>query len=487
MKKYAIICLIFFGCLISTSCDKQLEDIKPLELSFLGYAVEGKTNGSGEIAINTKFNQTAAKYILKLQNENQQPVEGMNVVYFEHNDKSVFFFKDDQGVYQSSFLYGTKEELERKYGTHSGSNARMGETQREEGVVLTTISLLVTIGTIAYSEIKIAYKAYKINKFAITDIVEEGDDYKVYCKDFNQLAELISARTGIKLEVSSIVISFIMGSSKPTLVNFVFGVGLSGTQEIRNALLEQAIEVWGLTADELINRPIAVKMFFHDQTESFSNVKNLFAFYEIDINNVRCAKYIADVPEEVNDFINVDVLNVLQEKGLTIHKGIYPPDMTGSYLGNSLTNYETGNKYINYIYKFLNQTASNEVEVIVNSVSGDIVDIGSGIGSFISGNNKGFSIYSEVNQTVTEGDHKVYIKSANIYSGLKNSTGISDFQNGFIILEKQNDIYNNYMNVGEVRIIFESDNFLEKVADVNSGRKSEEKALVKRASVFSNE
>ena len=51
----------------------------------------------------------------------------------------------------------------------------------------------------------------------------------------------------------------------------------------------------------------------------------------------------------------------------------------------------------------------------------------------------------------------IFIKTADIYSGKLTPDGIMDFQNGFIILQKEDDWYDRFLNVGDSRVVFEAD------------------------------
>jgi hypothetical protein len=212
--------------------------------------------------------------------------------------------------------------------------------------------------------------------------------------------------------------------------------------------------------DQLLNRRIAVKVYPFDKDENFSNIKNLFELYEIDLDNPICENYVNDVPYQVNKIINQNIINDFESQGMIIHKGLLPPDITGNYFFNDLTNMETGNKYMDYSYQFFNQGDDFSIELKYASKSSDAI----GKGAFISGDVTTFSIYCEMEDFINDDGTVVYVKSLDIYSGEISSEGIRNYQNGFFIVEKENDLNNRFMNVGDSRLVFEADGLAEKVS-----------------------
>jgi hypothetical protein len=169
---------------------------------------------------------------------------------------------------------------------------------------------------------------------------------------------------------------------------------------------------------------------------------------------------IDGVPGGVNDFLSNSDIEKLENSGLLVYTGVNPPNITGNYYCNSWENFNTGVSYINYTYQFYNQT--NDLKVSVKSAGGNSTS--EGFGAFLSGSGDNFTVYCEVN-TINDRGHIVKLKTADIYSGKITTAGISNFQKGFIILEKENDINNEFMNVGETRVVYESDGLAEKVND----------------------
>ncbi len=424
-------------------------------LTYQNQIVEGSTNSEGKILVKSSSADTELSFDITVVDAAGNPVESIDVTYNQINENSIIFIKDPLNRYSSAFLYGPPIDIDKIAGITDSDKS--GSKYESKSLIL-TIGLLITVGTIAAAEISIIKNAYVIQKFYITDAVLADKDYILYCKNFGEIAELIKARTGIVLDATSIVISFI-GAGNPTAVELSKDILMEGAEMVRDKLLNLAIDIWGKTLDEVVNRRVAVKVFPFDRDENFANIKNLYALYEIDFNNSICDDYINDVPFKVNDIITQEILTTLEDQGLVIHKGFTPPNVTGNYFVNDLENIENGDQYIDYSYQFFNQSQDFSIELKTASASSDAT----GKGAFISGESGGFSIYCEVESNISYDGTMVYIKSLDIYSGVVSTSGIENWQHGFIIVDKTNDIYGNFMDIGDTRIVYEADGLAEKV------------------------
>ncbi len=180
-------------------------------------------------------------------------------------------------------------------------------------------------------------------------------------------------------------------------------------------------------------------------------------------NTFKTKKGINDVPPGVNDFLTPEEVETLINDGLKVYKGLDPPNIEGNYYMNSLEELNGNMRFINYSYKFTNQTSDLRIEAYHQSDNG--TDVGEGLGAFIAGSGQTFSVYLETKSEIRDGGHTVFINSASIYSGIKTSEGIENFQFGFIITHKENDRNNRFMNVGDTRIVYEADGLAEEVPD----------------------
>jgi len=170
---------------------------------------------------------------------------------------------------------------------------------------------------------------------------------------------------------------------------------------------------------------------------------------------------IDDVPSEVNEFLTPEQKSTLQDQGLTIYTGLNPPNVEGNYYANSLETADGGMNFVNYSYRYFDQTS--DLSIKSSHISENGTDVAEGQGAFIAGTSSTFSVYIESISEIDEGTHIVVLESARIYSGTISAEGIFNFQFGFIITDKQNDLNNNYMNVDDTRVIYETDGLAERV------------------------
>lgn len=459
MKKLLLISVMLL-VLLFYSCEKVEKENVPATLVTMVYQdriIEGLTDSEGKIVVNTTFPEKDVTFNIQVLDTDGNPVRGIYVTYSQVDDKSVIFVRDPERRYSSAFLYGPPIDLDKIAGNADKDSD--GKTYESKSILL-TIGLLITVGSIAAAEIKIIKNAWVIQQFYISDAILADKDYILYCKTFEEIAEMIKARTGIVLDATSILISFTTAGGS-SAVEIAADILSESVEEIRDRLLNLAIDKWGLTMDQLVNRSVAVKVYPFDKDEKFANIKNLYALYELDINNTICNDYINDIPYQVNNIITKDLISQFEESGMTIYKGFSPPDITGNYYLNSLTNLATGDKYKAYSYQFFNQKKDFSIELKYASNTSDAA----GKGAFISGSGNDFSVFCEMEDNINDNGTMVYIKTLNVYSGEISESGIIYYQNGFIVVDKTNDIYNDFMNIGESRIVYEADGLVDKVID----------------------
>jgi len=444
--------LLLASLFISCGLIDKVEEIDAEKIIFGIFAIESVTNVNGELDIETMLpdNGLEVLYSLKLYNKVEEPIEGISVIYNQVNGKSVIFIKDKLKRYNSAFLYGTPQELYELF-SHNNHGANT-ETEQSESSNVLKIILSLSLGPLEEAQVATIPGAYHIQEYHLTDSTLEGNDYVINCKDIGEVPDIIKERTDLSLNTSSILIS-IVSPDFQELIEVSSDVILNESFNFSDKLVAKASDQWGLRIDEMIDKLIAIKSFFPLQSDHLTHVKTHFEYYEIEIENTRCQKFIVDVPEEVNDFLNMDFIEILEGKGLEINNGLVPPNVTGNYFVDNWTNIESGTRYVNYSFQFVNQTSEFKIEVKSAAEFSDAV----GVVAYISGEGQIFSIYSEQDHNINDGDHNVFIKTADIYSGKITQEGILDFQNGFIVLEKENDIRDIFLNIGDSRVVYEAD------------------------------
>jgi len=436
-----------------TSCGlfENDEEISAETITYASHAIEALTNVNGELDIQTPFifENKSIVYDLEVINASDKPLEGISVVYNQLNGRSIIFIKDNLKRYNSAFLYGTPDELYQYFSAESMFVSQEPTGKKENRIF--RIALNIPLIPLAEAEIGGIQDAYYIQQYYLPDSTLEGNDYMINCKEIEMVPELIKEQTNINLKSTSILIA-IESEGIHELIEISSNRILDESFNFGEKLIARASDQWGMRQEELINL-IAIKSFFPKQVDQYAYVETKFEYYEIELENVRCLKYIVDVPEPVNDFLNMDFVEILEGKGLQIHAGLDPANVTGNYFVDNWTNLESGTRYVNYSFQFLNQTSDFQIEVRSAAEFSDAT----GIVAYISGNENYFSIYSEQDHNIDDSGHNVFIKTADIYSGKLTPDGIMDFQNGFIILQKENDWYDRFLNVGDSRVVFEAD------------------------------
>ncbi len=182
------------------------------------------------------------------------------------------------------------------------------------------------------------------------------------------------------------------------------------------------------------------------------------------------------LPAPVDTIISQSQISTLVKLGMTVNDGTSPPSIDGNYfcdtlvlLGSNVSGDFTNGKldfhsYVNYSYQFSNQTSDGEISVARAVQNG--TSTGFGTGAIISGSGNDFSIFVEITDSMySDSDsHLILFKSARIISGTLAAGGIEAFRYAFICTGKENDYYNEEIDVGEGRVIYEEDNLASAVS-----------------------
>ena len=181
------------------------------------------------------------------------------------------------------------------------------------------------------------------------------------------------------------------------------------------------------------------------------------------------------LPSAVDSIINEAQIDNFIKRGMTINFGSTPPDIQGNYVCDSLVltgsnvagDFTDGqldfHRYMNYSYKFYNQTPNGRIQISRTQAGGTSSGLGSS--AVIIGNGNDFSIFVRIiDSLVSSNDgHSIIFESARILSGTISTEGIVGFKYAFICTNKLNDTYNEQIEIGEWRVIAESDNLASRV------------------------
>lgn len=181
------------------------------------------------------------------------------------------------------------------------------------------------------------------------------------------------------------------------------------------------------------------------------------------------------LPPAVDNIITTDQLNVLTGMGMTVNNGTTPPSVVGYYYTDALLlkgsnvpgdNGQIGIKtFADYSYKFSNQTANGSISIDRTIAGGGSVAFGTG--AIISGTGNDFSIFTDMTDSVASDSvspHIIIFKSARVISGTYSAAGITNFRYAFICTAKENDPYDEQLDVDQGRVIWESDSIASSVS-----------------------
>jgi hypothetical protein len=288
--------MTFFSC---KKDNDEPDNVNVHAKEFTGNAFTMTTDRTGKKLVNSNIvsqgEEFDLQYDFRIQDQAGNPVDGINITYNELNGKSIIYIHDEQNRYASTFFIGTPRELETYFGgsglkTQADFSSNKAEFKDSEFLITLSILAIVTVLAIGVAEVGFILNAYKVQEFYLTDYVSETEDYILYCKDFNDIAELIKARTGMVLNLTSIFVSFIsLGGSGPSLViELTNAVGTVAADKIRDELFSKAVDAWGVSMNDLVGHKVAVKVFPYEESNTFGNARNLFATYTIEYDSEIC-------------------------------------------------------------------------------------------------------------------------------------------------------------------------------------------------------
>lgn len=307
MKTYKLINLlcIFSVLVFLIGCEEENKD-EPIEIiEFIDEAQSMQTNRDGKLNVKSQLESRGNTYDLtyefKVVNQEGEPIDGIDITYGQVNGKSVIYLTDEQNRYASTFFIGTPEELKEYFQSsdqksgpyHSDSDEKGTKSiESEDAIIAIAIAAVITLATVSVAQVGIILNAYKIDQFMLTDYVTETEDYILYCKTFDEIGELLEARSQISLSITSIFVTFGtfgLGSHTNTAIEIVSGTGNFIATNIRDELYHQAINEWGVGMDQVVGRQVAVKVFPVEEDAIFSNIGKIFQTYEIDYDNPVCS------------------------------------------------------------------------------------------------------------------------------------------------------------------------------------------------------
>ena len=173
--------------------------------------------------------------------------------------------------------------------------------------------------------------------------------------------------------------------------------------------------------------------------------------------------------EEINEFLPDSIINEMENLGMELNTGGNPPNVENIYevspfildSSNIASDY-SGMSFADLRFKLYEQD-NEELTIKLDYVNGP--EEGTGLGSFIVGDNNQFTLVSEVT-TVAYSDTAIV---AMVFSGKMADGGIENFYYANFMIENNGSSY--FIENGQGRVIYDSDGFSEEVSSLKMLRK----------------
>lgn len=168
--------------------------------------------------------------------------------------------------------------------------------------------------------------------------------------------------------------------------------------------------------------------------------------------------------KEITDLVPQEILDEMEELGMPIHGGAAPPLIEETFLGTPFILLSSnrpgdvpGQEFADYQVTFYGQD-NDDLSIMVNYKSGP--ENGTGLGSFIVGENGYFSVFVELNTTHTNGSTA---QQVSVISGKLVSNGIEDMHLAAFMIDDNGDPEDVWIENGEGRVIHDEDGFSEQL------------------------
>lgn len=181
-----------------------------------------------------------------------------------------------------------------------------------------------------------------------------------------------------------------------------------------------------------------------------------------------CKKNLKEVDangltEEINNLVPDSILQEMQALGMPINGGATPPNLQGTFLASPFILLSSnrpgdtpGSTFVDYEVTFSDQN-NEELTIMLDYVNGP--EKGTGLGSFIVGTNREFSVFVEVLSTFNGATPARFI---HVISGTRKNNGIEDLFYANFMLDDGGDPNSVWIENGDGRVIYDEDGFSEK-------------------------
>jgi hypothetical protein len=166
--------------------------------------------------------------------------------------------------------------------------------------------------------------------------------------------------------------------------------------------------------------------------------------------------------KSITDLVPQEILDEMRTLGMPINGGGKPPVLNATFYvstfilvsSNRSSDYP-GQSFAPYTVTFSGQD-NDDLSINVDYVNGP--ESGNGLGSFIVGDKNKFSVFVEINSTISG----TTAKFIHVLSGELVNDGIKDFYYANFMLDDNGDPAGVWIENGDGRVIYDSDGFSEK-------------------------
>lgn len=296
----SITVLFFWGC------DKRDNNsiTGPISYDNNEGLITAKTNSEGKVQINSTLENDGISYELEidltLQSDNGEPLEGLEFAYTQINEKILLSISDPENNFVPVLLYAHPDSL--KGFIENDSNKLKIRSSVSSGMPILAIIGVIAKIPVAVSYIDIARGIYDMGTWYYQDIVDSNEEFTLYCKDLEEIGDLVNAQAGFLIGTGKLVVSLVKFTSsvynpyiKYTAYDVVETFGKTIEEEaedyIKSYLRERMIEIGFAALNELNEgKKFGLRVYFEDE----SSLKNLFAKIEIMDNEPQCLNYIPE-------------------------------------------------------------------------------------------------------------------------------------------------------------------------------------------------
>ncbi|SHI88279.1 hypothetical protein SAMN05444280_107100 [Tangfeifania diversioriginum] len=178
---------------------------------------------------------------------------------------------------------------------------------------------------------------------------------------------------------------------------------------------------------------------------------------------------------DINDFIPQDILDILDSLDMPINTGGNPANIEGTFLMNPSilmsSNIETdiiGFEFNELLISFFEQN-NDELTITTQYVEEDASQEGEGYGSFLVGEGNDFSVFAK-NMTYDTFDNDSALNTI-IFTGTIGEEGIEDLHVAVVMLNDFGDPNNQYIEIGDSRVLYDEDAISERTEEFKSIQK----------------